>query len=451
MTEPGLPDSAEGALPPNARRSLSAVSLHKGVQVAGLAVTVVLVPRLFGAEDYGRFAFVLSLSYLGQILGDFGTLDVMGRFVPGMSSGNAARLYMRTLAFKVAAAVLAGGMTAAAAPVLAGWMRPEWAVLTGLGVALHIVAWVPFQFALGLNRVGIWMAEQAWRQWALLVLLLLLLPVWGLGGALAALALVELLFCGLGLWWTRPFWRRPEFGLDWPYLRPYIRFGAGFFLANLVAVALYRSGPALVELLTRRPNQTGYFNLALGLFLMAYVTLGQFAQSLIPALSRLYSRGERNRMQQWLQRFEQAGWLIGWVGVVAVWLLAGWGVPLLFGADFAPAATVLQWVSLGIPLSALVWAGNTVATVTGRGKARVGASVAALLVFGAAAVILVPAYAALGAALALVLSTGVNLAVLSLSLRPDFVLNWPVLAAVAAAGAGVLWFINGGAGWLPFL
>jgi len=56
-------DTAAEKVQPNPLRTVSAVSLHKVVQVAGLAVTVVLVPRLFGAEDYGRFAFLLSLAY----------------------------------------------------------------------------------------------------------------------------------------------------------------------------------------------------------------------------------------------------------------------------------------------------------------------------------------------------------------------------------------------------
>ena len=106
----------------NAVRNLSVVSLNKVLQVAGLAVTVALVPRLFGVEDYGRFAFVLSLSYLGQVLGDFGTLDVMGRFVPGLTSAEASRLYMRTLAFKVVMGVICGLITAGAALVSAQWM-----------------------------------------------------------------------------------------------------------------------------------------------------------------------------------------------------------------------------------------------------------------------------------------------------------------------------------------
>ena len=226
----------------NIIRGLSAVSVNKIVQFIGVAVTVVLVPRLFGAEDYGRFAFALSLAYLGQILGDFGTLDVMGRFVPAMSRGDASRLYIRHLAFKTWVGAVCGLITVAAAIFLTGWMHLSWALLIGAGVYIHILAWVPFQFALGLNRIGTWMVEQAWRQWILLFLLLFLLPPFALAGALTAVVVMELLFLGLGLWWVRSYWRWQDFGLDWTYLAPYLRFGVGFFLANLTAVTLYRPG-----------------------------------------------------------------------------------------------------------------------------------------------------------------------------------------------------------------
>lgn len=428
---------------PSVSRSLSAVSLHKVVQVAGLVVTVAVVPRLFGAEDYGRFAFVLSLSYLGQILGDFGTLDVMGRFVPPLPPAEAGRLYMRTLAFKIVAGLLCGLLTAGAALALTGWMRLDWALLIGLGVALHIVAWVSFQFALGLNRVGTWMAEQAWRQWALLLLLLALLPVWGLGGAILAVVIMEILFCVLGVWWTRDYWQTAELRLDRTYLWPYVRFGTGFFLANLAAVALYRSGPALVETLTGGQSaQSGYLNLALGLFLMAYITLGQFAQSLIPTLSAFRAQGQAAQIEAWLHRFIRFSWLIGWLGTLVVWLVADWAVPLVFGTDFAPAAAALKWISLGIPLSALLWAGNALATVVGRGSVKFGASLAALLVFLVVAVILVPIYGATGGAMALSLSVVVNVVVLSFFLKSELRLPWPLLIASTLLGAGSLVLIS---------
>jgi O-antigen/teichoic acid export membrane protein len=408
-------------LHPNLVRSLSAVSLHKAVQIAGLVVTVVLVPRLFGAEAYGRFAFVLSLSYLGQVLGDFGTLDVMGRFVPGLAPAEAGRLYMRHLAFKLGVGVLCGLITVGAALALGPWMRLDWALLTGLGVALHIVAWVPFQFSLGLNRVGL-----------------------GLGGALVAVVLMEFLFCGLGLWSVRDYWQPAELRFDWHYLRPYVRFGFGFFLANLATVALYRSGPLVVETLTGQSTQTGYFNLALGLFLLAYATTSQFAQSLIPSLSDFYDQGQAEKMQGWLQSFGRYGWLIGWLGVVAVWLVADWAVPFVFGADFGPAAVGLRWISLGIPLAALLWAGNVTATVTGRGSVKFGASVASLLVFGVVALWLVPLYGAVGASLALVLAGVANIVILMAYLYPNFAPNWLMLLSTGVAGAlllaGLMWF-----------
>jgi O-antigen/teichoic acid export membrane protein len=432
-----------GKVSPEIIKNLSAVSLHRVVQVVGVIATVALVPRLFGAEDYGRFAFVLSLSYLGQILGDFGTLDVMGRFVPGMSRVESSRFYMQHLTFKVGVGAVCGIITAAAALALTGWMQPAWAGLTGLGVWLHIVAWVPFQFSLGLNRIGTWMSEQAWRQWALLVLLLTLLPVFGLGGALAAVVLMELLFCGLGLWWTRDYWQRTELRFDWTYLRPYVRFGFGFFLANLTAVALYRSGPLLVETLTGESTQTGYFNLALGLFLLAYITLSQFAQSLIPTLSDFFSRGETDKMQQWLQKFVRYGWLIGWLGVWAVWLVADWAVPLVFGTDFAQASLSLKWISLGVPAAVLLWAGNVTATVIGRGRLKFGASLLALVVFVTAALWLIPLYGAVGAVLALGLSTVVNGIYLSVSVSPYLELEGGLLFSTGIIGVmgivGVMW------------
>lgn len=430
-------------LQPNVSRTLSAVSLHKVVQVAGLVVTVAVVPRLFGAEDYGRFAFVLSLSYLGQILGDFGTLDVMGRFVPPLPPAEAGRLYMRTLAFKLGAGLLCGLLTAGAALVLTRWMRLDWALLIGVGVALHIVAWVPFQFALGLNRVGTWMAEQAWRQWALLLLLLALLPIMGLGGAILAVVIMEILFCALGVWWTRDYWRTRELRLDWTYLWPYVRFGTSFFLANLATVALYRSGPALVETLTGGESaQSGYLNLALGLFLMAYITLGQFAQSLIPTLTTFRNQGQAAQVEAWLHRFIRYSWLIGWLGTLSVWLVADWAVPLVFGADFAPAAAALKWISLGIPLAALLWAGNALATVVGRGNVKLGASLAALVVFLAVAVALVPTYGAAGGAVALSLSVVVNVAILSFYLKPDLSLPWRLLIVSTLLSVGSLVMIS---------
>jgi O-antigen/teichoic acid export membrane protein len=387
------------------------------VQVVGLVVTVALLPRLLGAEAYGRLAFALSLSYLGQILGDFGTLEVMGRFVPTLNQAQIGRLYTQTLIFKLAVGAICGLITAGAAMLLAGWMLPLWAGLIGVGVTVHVVGWTPYQLALGLNRVGIWMAEQAWRQWALLILLLMLFPCWGLTGALLAVLGMELIFCLIGLWWARTYWQMAVTRFDRPYLSPYLRFGLPFFGANLATVALYRSGPALVEWLTGDSRQTGYFNLALGLFLLAYITLGQFAQSLLPALSRFWEHGQTADARRWLWNFGQTGWWLGCLGAAMVWLLAGWLIPLVFGPEFTGAEPAFQWLSLGLPLAALVWMGSLAAVVTRQGQVKLIATLAALLIFTVLVWKLAPFYGAAGASLALSLAVVVNVILLGFFLR----------------------------------
>ena len=401
----------------------SVISAHKVAQIAGSLAAVVILPRLLGVEDYGRFLFVLSLTFLGAILADLGTLDVFGRFVPAMAPDEARKLYMRTLAFSLAASMLCFVATAAASMLLASWMIPLWALMAGLMVVLRVASWVPFQYALAQNRVGAWMTEQAWRQWVTLAALLALYPLLGFTGALLALVLMELLFAGLGLWWARDDWLGRELRVEWRYFKPFLLAGLGFFLANLAAVALYRSGPVLVEALTGNSAQVGFISLAIGMYLMVYVTVSQFAQSLIPALTALRAQGCMDEMQRRLGSFMRAGLLITVAATVAVWLLAGLAAPLVFGKDFAAAAPVLRWISLAMPPAVIVWAANVIATVSGRGAVKFSAIFVALLVFLAGTLALAPGYGATGTALALSIAVLVQAIVLAVRLRPEFRLS----------------------------
>lgn len=417
-----------------ALRNLSTVSLHKAAQMVGQIVAVLTIPRLLGASDHGHFTFVLSFGYLWQILGDFGTLEVLTRFVPGLDEAQARRLYTRTVLFKAVVGLGLGLLAALTALLLAPWLRFSWALLIGLGVLAHVVAWVPFQLLLSVNQVGRWMVEQAWRQWVVVIFLLLLYPLLGVGGSVLAWALMELFFCGLGLWWARAYWQPAALQLDWPYLRPYLRAGLGFFLANLISALLYRSSPVLVEAIGSEPAQVGYISLAIGLYMLPYLMLTQFALSLVPVLSEFQAQGQPEKISRWSRDFVAYSWLVGWLGVIGVWLTADWGVPLVFGADYAAAVPAFKWISLGVPLAGLLWAGNAIATVVGRGRVRFGSTLLALVLFLLLAFWLVPLYAAAGAALALSLAIVANVAVLIVALPPVYSLPWPLLLV---SGGGV--------------
>jgi PST family polysaccharide transporter len=131
-------------------------------------------------------------------------------------------------------------------------------------------------------------------------------------------------------------------------------------------------------------------------------------------------------------------WLIGWLGTIAVWLTASWAVPLVFGPGYEPAVDALKWISLAVPLSALVWTGNAVANVTGRGQVKFWATVVALLLFVSLSFFLVPLYGATGATIALCFSIGANIAVLVIFLYPELSLPWPWLTVSSLVGIALL-------------
>ena len=147
-------------------------------------------------------------------------------------------------------------------------------------------------------------------------------------------------------------------------------------------------------------------------------------------------------MAAWTDNFIRYSWLFGWLATIGLWLTADWLVPFVFGADYSPAALAFKWIGLGIPLAGVMWAGNAISTVTGRGQVKFWATLVALATFLAASFWLIPMYAATGAAIALSLSVAVNVLVLIVALRPDFTLPWPILVITGAVVGLMLWAIE---------
>ena len=151
--------------------------------------------------------------------------------------------------------------------------------------------------------------------------------------------------------------------------------------------------------------------------MLAYMTSGQYAQSLIPELSKFFGHQQYRRMIEWLRTFASWGWWLGVAAAALVWALADWAVPVVFGPEFSGAAGAIKWISLGIPLAALVWTGNVTATIVGHGKTKFAASLVALICFVALSVWLAPIFGAVGASLALVSALTTHLLVLYFVLR----------------------------------
>lgn len=388
-----------------AARNLSAISLHKAAQIAGAFGFAALIPRLLGQELFGQLAFVLSLSLILQMLGDLGGLDIVGRHVPAWRhEGSTGWGRIHWLAWQLTWARLAIGFfiviaTTVSAPWLAPWLSRSQGLLIGLGVALRILSWTPYHLSFGLNHMGRWSVDLSWRQVIMIPCLILTLP-WGLTGLLVGLLISEAVFLIPGLVWARSAWRpvRP----DWQGLRPFLRFGAGFFLANGVVVLLYRSGPVLLELLTHDTVAVGYLGLALSLYMLVITVLAQYMASFTPTLALFHTRQHHAIAHRWLGLLLRYGSVLMGVLLIGIALLTFPVAPLLFGPAFASVSTVFMVLGLALIAQPLVWAGRSAAAAFGHPRVALVASLAGLGACMVASLLLIPAYGAAGAAAALV-------------------------------------------------
>ncbi|MCO6452100.1 MAG: lipopolysaccharide biosynthesis protein [Caldilineales bacterium] len=387
-------------------QNLSAISLNKVAQIGGAFAFAILIPRALGVELFGQLSFALALSLLLQMPGDLGGLDIMGRFVPGWAQEGAEgerRIGWMTWQFVLVRAgvgLLVITFSTMIGPRLAPWLTPFDSFLIGATAALRMASWTPFHLSFGLNRMGRWVVELSWRQLVMIPFLLLLLP-WGLQGMLIGLVLSEAVFLILGSVWIRQYLRPQRF--DWTALRPYLRFGLGFFVANLVIVALYRSMPVLLETWTRDTVSVGYLTLALSVFMLVLVVFSQYFASFVPKLTLLRNEGRDKELQSWLERIMRYSAAVTGFIMIGIILLTDSLAPMLFGADFQPVARLVLILSLGLLIQPLIWVGRYAATAVGMPRVPFIATVAAMIIALLAAFWLIPRFTAEGAAISLVL------------------------------------------------
>ncbi|MFZ0453194.1 MAG: hypothetical protein WAM24_05535, partial [Ignavibacteriaceae bacterium] len=62
--------------------NLSSSLLVRIIRYPFLAIYVIVIPRLLGASDYGKLAFVISIIMLSQEILTLGIYPVFGRYFP---------------------------------------------------------------------------------------------------------------------------------------------------------------------------------------------------------------------------------------------------------------------------------------------------------------------------------------------------------------------------------
>jgi O-antigen/teichoic acid export membrane protein len=308
---------------------------QRGFHIVASFLFAVLVPRMMGPGNFGRYALVTSL-YLWLVWGsDLGSAHVMGRYIPYFMLQGEKEKLQKFFSNLLAVNLVSGALCACLYLLITAlWLTDLDLILliTMSATLLFRAAAHPFfTLFLGLNQAARWGMGEILRHWFILVLVIIGFYLARLQGAFLGLWLTELIVLFIGVWWGKPYLSWTELRPDVRYLTPYLRFGLIFLIFNLLSAAFQCSGEVLVRLFYPDYAQVAYFGLANNVYLTIALAIPQFTIAFAPLMITLQAQGKTESVRQWIERLINGLTVGGMFVVFGVLLLGKNLVPLVLG------------------------------------------------------------------------------------------------------------------------
>ena len=337
----------------NTIRNAGLLLAQRGFHIVASFLFAVLVPRMMGPGNYGRYALVTSL-YLWLAWGsDLSSSQVMGRYVPYFMLRGEEKKLQKFFSNLLAVSLVSSALCACLYLLFTAlWLTDlDLILLVTMAVTLlfRATAHPFFTLFLGLNQAARWGMGEILRHWFILVLVIVGFYLASLQGAFLGLWLTECVILSIGAWWGKSYFSWTEFRLDMRYLTPYLRFGLIFLIFNLLSAAFQCSGEVLVRLFYPDYVQVGYFGLANNVYLTISLVIPQFTIAFAPLMITLQAQGKTEILRQWIEQLINGLTVGGMFVVFGVLLLGNNLVPLVLGAAYQPVAANL------LPLSLTLW------------------------------------------------------------------------------------------------
>ena len=441
---PALPArrAAEGL-----RRAVMVSMAGKAAELATLVALAVLVPRVLGPADFGRFSVALTVVTIASVAMMLGGPTLMARYVPAAPAGERAAL-TRALtahlavgrAVQLALIALVAGALAALDPKT---FPADLTALVVVSLGLSVAATLALQAGLGLGRTGPWSARYPLQNAVLVVAVLVLYPWGGVTAAVAGIALSCAVAATLGAVTAGSVLRgaRVAVGLPVGALRFAILQAAGGALVQVV----HRGGVVAVALLAGSAVQSGHAALALGVALAAtYAVAHVFTVALGPLVERagkeMAGHGTDDPVvcagEAALRRLAGASLVVIIPGGLVCALVLDDAVPAIFGAGYLAAADAFVPALAMVVLAPVNALALQAAALRLRPEATLHSAVAAAVAFVLTALLAVPPLGATGGTVAALAGTAAA-ALVSIRLLPGAV-GGRVGAASLGAAAAVL-------------
>ncbi len=411
---------------------------------AGLLLALISAPlllRYLGQVEFGRYFTVMSIIAIVSGLTEGGLNVIATREYSTKSGAERSAALSNLLGMRISLGVV-GGMIAVGFAAVAGYgeVLVLGTALASIGMVLHLIqstVVVPLHSTL---RFGWATAIDLIRQAVSVILIVTLVLT---GAALLPFFAIAIPAGLIGLAITALIVRRlmslrPSFAMsNWiPLLRDTMVLG----LAIAVSTLYFRLTVILMSFLAT-PLETGYFSTSFQVIAVLMALPAITIASAFPILTRA-AAGNVERLRAASSRILELAIFAGAWAMVSLQVGSEWIVRLLGGAAAIPAAPVLRMQAVAVLAAFVTFACATTLMSAGRIRAVLIINLLGLALSMGLALVLIPRFAAMGAAVAAVVAEGflafaciAALWVTADRVRPGTGVLVAVAAAVAVAGA----------------
>jgi O-antigen/teichoic acid export membrane protein len=343
-------------------RNLSKMTAGRGVTQLVLIVSAIAIPVVLGAEAFGRYAALMAVVVILEVISSGGLhLAEIRFFAPMWQDGDREEAVVLGSSIWVARLSLAvlGGMIGLVWIWVSNPLHAEWPLVLAVALLITVRSSLEAsrQLFLSLGLVGRMVVFEALRGAVTLVVVVSLFTSFGLNGVFLGLVAAQGALLGFVVATLRTAVPLEMRRARWSALKPMLPFSA-LTLVGLVAwiAQAQFSVYAVANWVSLR--QAAVVGITVQIYVMSQTLLISPWGALMPILAEIDTGGERDRLREW------AGTIMRWGVAAAVfaaltWSLIGDQVLRLLPAEFA-AAHVSGTIMMAavVPLAAAAAANN---------------------------------------------------------------------------------------------
>ena len=386
-------------------RNLFGAGMFKILQVLAALIFAALIPRTMGAEDYGRFSFLVSIIAIAGSVVTMAVSSTFGRYFPELKESerpeDVNRLFINMFFFKVCFTLFICTVLVFVLDVtLSDRYAMSLIVLVSLIVFFSDLEATLFGALFGHNRIVVYSAREPIRRLLGVGLIFVFYNYYGLFGAVLSSLVLSLCMNAAGVYLNRATFAAAKIDLSFDFFKKYLKFGIVISGAWILSNLWRNGGNILVETITKDLEQVAFFDVAQRIFQIAMSISMILVNSLVPIFSKFIVSGNTEKIRQWSRR------LVRYTTMMNIVLLGGFVlvghdfVALVIGDEYAGVAPIAVVLIASMFPFVLSQTGYVHSMLYERSRVYFVYLAIAVLVFVVLSVFLVPRFSAMGCAIA---------------------------------------------------